>query len=172
MGDRIRAEEVLIAFKEQLAAKEREAKAMEIGGAFFAPYILAAAEAKAREERQAQVDQDAQLRSMIERPRQRLKEVRMLHSKYGFRPIVAVENVKSVVSNEVVEVESVPIQDELVKIHFEHVEVKKIVPTVDLRGRSLGEEYDMDDFSEDDETVKVRYSRKDSAICMDFDAIF
>lgn len=172
MDDRIRAEEVLISFKEQLAAKAREAKAMEIGGAFFAPYILAAAEAKAKEERQAQVDQDAQLRSMIERPPQLLKEVRRLHPKYGFRPIVAVQEVKSVVSNEVVEVESVPIQDELVKIHFEHVEVKEIAPTVGLRGGSLDEEYDMDNFSVDNETVKVRYARKDSAICVDFDAIF
>lgn len=171
MNDRIRAEELLVALKEQLEAKAREAKAMEIGGTFFAPYILAAAKAKAKKERQAQVDQDAQLRSMIERPRQLLKEVRRLHSKYGFKVIVAVENVKSV-SNEVVEVESVPIQNDLAKIHFKHVEVNKMVPTVGRRGRSLGEEYDMEDFSEDDVRVKVRYSRKDSAICMDFDAIF
>lgn len=171
MDDRLRAEEVLIASREQLAAKAREAKAMKIGGAFFAPYILAAAEAKAREELQAQVDQEAQLRSMIERPRQLLKKSRGLQSKYGSRPIAAIEKAKSVVSSEVVEVEGVPIQDELVNIHFEHVEVKEIVPTVGLRGESLGEKYDMDDFREDDETVKVRHSRKDSAICMDFDAI-
>lgn len=172
MDDRIRAEELLISFKEQLAAKAREAKAMEIGGAFFAPYILAAAEAEAGEERQAQVNQDAQMRSMIERPGQLLKEMQKLHFKYGFRPIVGVQDVKSVVSNEIVEVESVPMQNELVKIHLEHVKVTEIVPTVRLRGGSLGDEYDVDDFLEDDETVKIRYPRKDSAICMDFDAIF
>ena len=171
MGDRIRAEEVLIAFKEKLAAEARESKAMEIGGACFAPYILAAADAKARDARQAQIDQDAQLRSMIERPRQLLKEVRRLHLKYGFKPVVTTRNMKSVVLNEAVEVDRVPIQKELVKIYFEHVEVKEVVSTVGLRGGSLSEDYDMNDFLEDDEIWEDKYRRKDSAICMDFDGI-
>lgn len=167
MDDWIRGEGELVALKEKLATEARAVSAMEIGGAFFAPYILAAAEAKSREARQAQVDQDAQLGGMIERPSQLMKQMRRLHSKYGLRPTVAGENVENGVPN-VVEVESVPIQDELMKIHFEHVQVKD-VPTVGLRGGSMGEEYDMDDFLEDDETAKFEYPRKDSAICMDFD---
>lgn len=172
MDSRTHAEEVLIAFREKLTAESREKKAMEIGGTFFAPYILAAAEAKAREERQAQADRDTQLRSIIERPCQLLSEVRTPHSKYGFRLALAMENVERVALNEVVEVESVPIQEELVKIHFEHVELKEIVSTVGQRDGSLNEGYEMEDFPEDNEIVKVRHGRKDSAICMDFDNIY